>query len=131
MREFSWSGAAPRVLGGAPLRGTQGPGALGLSLGLQPTSGFPGDREKVPHCRDHACFSSSHPFLRAWWALVSQEEGFSFAQITGSGCLFICFGGGGYWTPPPHDPTPPGGKGLCSPLYPQGRVWLSVCLLEY
>ena len=35
----------PRVLGGAPLRGTRGPGALGPSLGLQSTSGFPGDQE--------------------------------------------------------------------------------------
>ena len=45
MWEFSWSGAATWVLGVAPLRGTRGRGALGPSLGLQPTSGFPGDQE--------------------------------------------------------------------------------------
>ena len=45
MREFSWSGATTWVLGGAPLRGTRGPGALGPSLGLQPTLGFLGDQE--------------------------------------------------------------------------------------
>ena len=51
-RHMGWASAGvflvwgcPSVLGGAPLRGTWGPGALGPSLGLQPTSGFPGDQE--------------------------------------------------------------------------------------
>ena len=46
MGEFSLSGASPRVLGGAHLRGTGGPGALGPSLRLQSTLGSPEDRDE-------------------------------------------------------------------------------------